>query len=87
MFLTFMIFGWQGLKGKEILERASSYPFNICIAGDKNLPYQQNLSKCSIQVIILNTRTTRPSYLVPLMEKISDKLSPSLVSFSFFSMI
>jgi predicted nuclease of predicted toxin-antitoxin system len=76
--------GWQGLKDKEILERASSYPFNIFITADKNLPYQQNLSKYSIQVIILNTRTTRPSYLVPLMEKISDKLSSSLVSLSFF---
>ena len=76
--------GWQGLKDREILERASSYPFDIFITADKNLPHQQNLSRYSIRVIILNTRTTRPSYLLPLMEKLANTLSSSLVSYSFF---
>jgi hypothetical protein len=76
--------GWQGLKDQEILERASSYPFNIFITADKNLPYQQNLSRYSIQVIVLNTRTTQPSYLLPLMETICDRLSSLLVGPSFF---
>ena len=74
----------QGLKDKEVLERASSYPFDIFITADKNLPHQQNLSKYSIQVIVLNTRTTRPSYLLPLLERLADILSLSLVSSSFF---
>jgi len=64
--------GWRGLKDREILERAENQPFDIFITADKNLPYQQNLSNTILIVVILNTRSTNPNYLVPLMMKISE---------------
>ena len=53
---------------------------------DENLLNKKlkNLSRYSIQVIVLNIRTTQPSYLLPLMETICDRLSSLLVSPSFF---
>jgi hypothetical protein len=39
--------GWRGLKDREILDRSESYPFDVLITADKNLPYQQNLAKRS----------------------------------------
>jgi len=69
--------GWRGLKDREILERAENQPFDIFITADKNLPYQQNFSNTILIVVILNTRSTNPNYLVPLMMKISEFV-PSL---------
>jgi predicted nuclease of predicted toxin-antitoxin system len=69
--------GWRGFKDIEILERAENHLFNIFITVDKNLPYQQNLSNSILTVVILNTRSTNPNYLVPLMIKVSE-LVPSL---------
>jgi len=69
--------GWRGLKDREILEKAENHPFNIFITADKNLPYQQNLTNSILTVVILNTRSTNPNYLVPLMIKLSE-LVPSL---------
>ncbi len=64
--------GWRGLKDSEILALAESYPFNVFITADKNLPYQQNLSNTILIVVVLNTRSTNPNYLIPLMEKVSE---------------
>jgi predicted nuclease of predicted toxin-antitoxin system len=69
--------GWSGLKDREILERAENQPFDIFITADKNLPYQQNLSNTILIVVILNTRSTNPNYLLPLMIKVSEFV-PSL---------
>ncbi len=69
--------GWRGLKDREILERAENQPFDIFITADKNLPYQQNLSNTILIVVILNTRSTNPNYLLPLMIKVSEFV-PSL---------
>jgi hypothetical protein len=51
---------------------------------DKNLPYQQNLVRRMIRVVILDTQTTRPDYLVPLMEKISELILSLPVGSSIF---
>lgn len=34
--------GWRGVKDRELLALADSYPFDVFITSDKNLPYQQN---------------------------------------------
>jgi hypothetical protein len=62
---------WRGLKDREILARAENYPFDVLITADKNLPYQQNLAHLSLRVIVLDTSSTRPDHLVPIMIQIS----------------
>ncbi len=64
--------GWRGFKDKEILDLAEKYPFDIFITADKNLRYQQNLIDKALRIVILDTRSTRPDYLLPMMEKINN---------------
>ncbi|AFZ46614.1 hypothetical protein Cyast_0638 [Cyanobacterium stanieri PCC 7202] len=63
--------GWRGLKDKEIINLAENHPFDVFITADKNLPYQQNLSNSSLKVIVLNTSSTNPKHILPLIQKVS----------------
>jgi len=64
--------GWRGFKDREILDLAENYPFDAFITADKNLHYQQNLTGNILRIVILNSRSTRPDSLLPLMEQISE---------------
>jgi predicted nuclease of predicted toxin-antitoxin system len=67
--------GWRGFKDREILDLAENYPFDAFITADKNLRYQQNLAGKILRVVILDAPSTRPNFLLPLMEQISDIIS------------
>ena len=67
--------GWRGFKDREVLDLANKYPFDVFITADKNLRYQQNLIGITLRVVILGSRSTRPDYLLPLIEKISEAIS------------
>jgi hypothetical protein len=67
--------GWRGLKDREILERWENHPFDVFITGDKNLPYQQNLASHVITIVVLDSSSTRPDYLVPFMRQVSTRIS------------
>lgn len=63
--------GWRGLKDREILDLAESHPFDVFITADKNLQYQQNLGNRSIRIVVLDSSSTRPERLIPLMVQLS----------------
>jgi hypothetical protein len=67
--------GWRGLKDREILDRSEGYPFDVFITADKNLPYQQNLASRFIRIVVLDSSSTRPDHLVPLMKQVSTMIS------------
>ncbi len=71
--------GWRGTKDRELLALADTYPFDVFITADKNLPYQQNISTYQIRLIVLNTKTTKPDYLIPLISQ-ACLIIPTLVS-------
>jgi hypothetical protein len=64
--------GWRGFKDRQILYLAEKYPFDAFITADKNLRYQQNLANSSLRIIVLASRSTYPTYLLSLVEKISE---------------
>ena len=66
--------GWRGLKDREILDRSENHPFDVFITADKNLPYQQNLAS-RVMRIVLDSRSTKPDHLVPLMTQVSTMIS------------
>ena len=70
--------GWRGTKDRDLLALADAHPFDVFITADKNLPYQQNISDYNFWIVALNTKTTKPNYLLPLIEQISPIL-PSLM--------
>jgi hypothetical protein len=61
--------GWAALKNGELLARAQQ-EFDVFITVDRNLPFQQDLSRFSIAVIVLRARSTRVRDLRSLMPQL-----------------
>jgi predicted nuclease of predicted toxin-antitoxin system len=47
--------GWAGLKNGALLQRAAG-EYDVLITGDRNLEYQQNLTRLQIAVVVLAAR-------------------------------
>jgi len=47
--------GWAELENGELLRSAEEAGFAAMVTGDKNLSYQQNLSRRSLALIVLST--------------------------------
>lgn len=62
--------GWRGTKDTILLAIANAEPFDVFITADKNLPYQQNVQNLTLKVIVLNSKSTRPDRLIPLILKL-----------------
>jgi hypothetical protein len=45
--------GWDELKNGDLLDAAESAGFEVFVTTDKNIRYQQNLSKRQISIIVL----------------------------------
>jgi hypothetical protein len=65
--------GWANFKNGQLLSLAQ-HEFDVFITVDRNLPYQQNLSKFNIAVVILQARTNRLADLKPLVPLLSTEL-------------
>ena len=50
--------GWAALKNGELLARAQQ-AFAAFVTVDRNLPFQQDLSRFSIAIIVLRARSNR----------------------------
>jgi predicted nuclease of predicted toxin-antitoxin system len=61
--------GWANTKDGPLLELAQ-HEFDVFVTVDKNLPYQQNLAKYDLAVVVLRARTNRFAdlrLLIPLL--------------------
>ena len=47
--------GWQLLTNGELLDVAEAAGFEVLVATDQGLRYQQNLAKRRIRILVLNT--------------------------------
>ena len=68
--------GWVTIKNGELLALAEK-EFDVFITVDRNLSYQQNLTKFNIAVLVLRAHTNRLADLKPLVPKVISLL-PSL---------
>jgi len=50
--------GWSALKNGDLLSRAQ-LEFDVFVTTDRNLPFQQDLSRFSIAIIVLRARSNR----------------------------
>jgi len=62
--------GWATIKNGELLALAEK-EFDVFITVDRNLSFQQNLSKFGIAVLVLRAQSNRLADLKPLAPKIS----------------
>ena len=66
--------GWSGLKNGELLRRAAER-FEALLTADQNLPYQQNLTRLPIAVVVLAAKSNRIADLRPLVSQVLGALS------------
>lgn len=71
---------WNGKKNGELLELCEKNNFDIMITLDKNLHYQQNLSKHSLKVILLRVKNNRYITIKEILPKVFIKLNEGLDS-------
>ena len=50
--------GWTSFANGELLERAQ-HRFDVLLTADRRLPFQQNLSRYQIGVVVIQTRSLR----------------------------
>lgn len=61
--------GWAGVKNGELLSRAEG-GFDVLVTVDRNLPFQQDLSRLSVAVIVLQARSNRLTDLQALIPQL-----------------
>lgn len=57
---------WNGVKNGVLLQLLKDYNFNCWIVVDKNIPYQQNISKLPCPVIVLDVFRNTLKHIAPL---------------------
>jgi hypothetical protein len=62
--------GWSGIKNGELLRLASEAGFELLITADQNMPFQQNLQRFSLAVIVLIAPSNKIEDLLPLVPSI-----------------
>lgn len=70
--------GWDGIKNGKLLALAEQQ-FDVFITGDRNLSYQQNLTRFKIAVVVLRAESIRLVHTRPLMPRLLTSL-PNLHS-------
>jgi predicted nuclease of predicted toxin-antitoxin system len=72
--VTVQQMGWSGLKNGELLARAASR-FDVVLTADRNLPFQQNLAKLPVAVVVVEATSNRIEALRELVPELLATLS------------
>jgi hypothetical protein len=62
--------GWASFTNGDLLS-VSEEDFDVFITSDKNLSFQQSVSKTSMHIILLKAKTNTYKDLLPLVKKLS----------------
>ena len=66
--------GWSGIQNGKLLALAQE-GFDVFVTIDQNIIAQQNISKYSLAIIVLESPSNELEFLVPLVPKILELLS------------
>ncbi len=69
---------WTGISNGKLLELLTENKFDALLTFDKNIQYQQNFTKYTITVIVLNAPDNSYSTLKNMVQKIKDLLTTDL---------
>jgi predicted nuclease of predicted toxin-antitoxin system len=58
---------WAGLQNGHLLDAAEAAGFTVLVTGDRNLQFQQNLTKRQLGVVVLCSASNALEDLVPLV--------------------
>lgn len=73
--LTVRDMGWLGKKNGELLRLMTENNFKLFITVDRNLPYQQNLQRFTLIIIVLRAKDNTRETLRLLIPKIFERLA------------
>ncbi len=71
---------WNGKKNGELLGLCEENNFDVMVTLDKNLHYQQNLSKYNLKGILLRVKNNRYITIKSMVPKILNQLDKGLSS-------
>ena len=66
---------WTGVKNGALLKLLEEHQFDCWIVVDKNLPYQQNLTRLPCLIIVLDVFRNTLKHIAPLMLVVLARLS------------
>ena len=61
---------WNGVKNGALLQLLEAHDFHCWIVVDKNIPYQQNISKIPCTVIVLDVFRNTLAHIAPLLPEL-----------------
>jgi hypothetical protein len=70
---TVVEMGWSGIKNGELLRRAEGQ-FDAFLTADRNLAFQQNVTRLQFGIVVLATGSTKLEALRPLAPEIGSAL-------------
>lgn len=70
--------GWNGQKNGRLLKSMEEAGFQTLITADKNLSFQQNLSRTSVAVLVLNVLDTSYEEMVLFVPRLREMLAGEL---------
>ncbi len=77
---------WLGKKNGELLILMIEAKFELFVTADRNLPYQQNLSRMPLTIIVLcgkdNRRETLRVLIPKIFKRISEKNEQNVIEIS-----
>ena len=71
---TVVEMNWSGLKNGKLLSAAVTAEFDILLAIDKNLEYQQNINNHEIVVVVLDVEKSKIDFLLELLPKFKEQI-------------
>jgi predicted nuclease of predicted toxin-antitoxin system len=65
--------GLSGLKNGKLLAASEKFGFDALLTIDKNMNYQQNISRFAVILIVLDVTQSNIKYLTPLVPKLAEQ--------------
>ncbi|HEX9989697.1 MAG TPA: DUF5615 family PIN-like protein [Chloroflexia bacterium] len=66
--------GWAGIVNGRLLDLAEGHSFEVFVTGDQSVPFQQNIGKRKIAVIVLVARDNQFETLEVLVPAVQEAL-------------
>ena len=72
---TVKFLGWDGVKNGKLLRMLVESGFDVFITNDKNLEFQQNLTKLKVSIFVIDSTSNEVPILKAFFPKINQYLS------------
>ena len=66
--------GWAGAKNGALLRAAREAGYEVLVTVDRNIEYQQNILASGVALVVIRTRSTRVSDLLPAVPALLEAL-------------